>query len=279
MDDLQKRAVEADDLGDLPAAFELWKECAKSDVDGISSLKYGRVALELEKWEESEEAFHQALHFLPEFYLVKALMGMLWVKRTDKDETESLQTAKEWFLKALENKKIAPTLTLLGAAYAHLDDFVAAKEAFEEAINLDPNYEEALCNLALIVRKTDLQKSRGLLERAVQIDPNYKKAHHALGGVCQKMKDFDRAEFHYQRCLEIDPADYWSNLYLANLLGVTKRNDEAEQTYRLATELRPDLAGGFEFFARFLESIGKVKEAAEERAKIKPSELAEDALL
>jgi tetratricopeptide (TPR) repeat protein len=274
MDDLQKRAVEADDLGDLPAAFELWKECAKSDIDGTSSLKYGRVALELEKWEESEEAFHQALHFLPEFYLVKALMGGLWLKRTDKDETESLQTAKEWFLKALENKKMAPTLTLLGAVCARLDDAAAAKEAFEEAIQLDPNNDEAMYNLAAIEEKTSPSKARDLLERTIQIDPDYALAHQMLGRVYTKLKDLDRAEYHYRQCLQIDPAEYQCNIFLAGLLVALKRNAEAEQIYRHAIELCPEMAVGFEFYARFLEKNGRVAEAIEQRAKIKPSEWA-----
>lgn len=44
------------------------------------------------------------------------------------------------------------------------------------------------------------------------------------------------------------------------------RNEEAEKMYRFATSLKPELAEGFEFFARFLESIGKVPEAGTVRA-------------
>jgi hypothetical protein len=36
--------------------------------------------------------------------------------------------------------------------------------------------------------------------------------------------------------------------------------------------LCPEESGGFEFYARFLEKIGRVAEAAEMRAMIKPSE-------
>lgn len=280
MDALQKRAVDAEEAGDLSLALELWKERSqRADEDGISFLKYGRVAQKLEKWDESEDALTQALRLLPDFYLIKVFMGTLWLHRTDKDRTTSLQTAKEWFLTALKTKRTAPTFTFLGTAYAELDEGAAAKEAFEEAIKLDPNYEEAIYNLAVIEEKTNPQKARELLEKAIQIDPNYTLAHQMLGRVCQRMKDRISAEFHFRRCLEIDPADYWSSLYLANLLAVLKRNSEAEQAFRTATELRPEMAGGFEFFARFLEKIGKTAEAEEERAKIKPSERAAAALL
>jgi tetratricopeptide (TPR) repeat protein len=286
-DALQQRAQEAEDAGDLPLALELWKELAEKHSETLFFLCYGKVAEKLAKWEEAENAFTQALRLQPNSSiaqlvgspLVNASMGTLWSNRTDKDRTESLKTAKEWFQNAVKMQRGAPWLTLLGAACARLGDGAAAKEAFEEAVKLNPNYHEAIYNLAVIEEESDTQKSRELLERAIQIDPNYAKAHHMLGRVYERLKDVDRAEFHYRRCLEIDPAEYWSNLYLAGLLAARKRHAEAEQIYRHATELRPEMAGGFEFYARFLEKMGRLAEAAEVRGKIKPSERATIALL
>jgi tetratricopeptide (TPR) repeat protein len=282
IDDLQKRADEAEEAGDLPAALDLWKERAKIDVDGIFFLKCGRVAQKLERWEEAEDAFTQALRLQTRSSLagfvdspiVNVLIGMLWSKRTDKDRTASLEIAKEWLLKALKMERSAPCLTLLGATCARLDDAAAAKEAFEEAIKLDPNYDEAMYNLAAIYRRTNPSKARELLERAIQIDPDYMLAHFMLGRVCTRLKDLDRAEYHYRQCLQIDPAEYWCHLYLAGLLVAQKRIAEAEELYLHAIELRPEMAGGHEFYARFLEGFGRVAEAAEERAKIKPSDRA-----
>ncbi|MGA2888371.1 MAG: tetratricopeptide repeat protein [Terracidiphilus sp.] len=238
--------------------------------------------LELEKWQESEDAFTEALRLQPSSTLTKfvgspivnLLMGGLWSKRTDKNRTASLQIAKKWFLKALKIERNAPTFTLLGAACARLNDAAVARKAFEEAIKLDPNYDEAMYNLAAIEEKTKPRRARELLEQAIQIDPDYALAHQMLGRVYVRMKDLSRAELHYRRCLEIDPAEYWCNLFLAGLLVAQKRNEEAEQIYRHATELRPEIVDGFELLARFLEKIGKVSEAAKERAKIKPSERA-----
>ena len=82
------------------------------------------------------------------------------------------------------------------------------------------------------------------------------------------MEDLTRSEYHFRRSLEIDPGDYWSNIYLANLLGVLGRRNEAEQTYRFATNLHPEIAGGFELFANFLDAIGKGEEAVKTRARI-----------
>ena len=127
MDALQKKAVEAEEAGDLPLALELRKERSTSDDNGISFLKIGRIAQKLERWEEAENAYTQALRLRPDFSFSKQLMGSLWLKRTDKDETASLQSAKEWFLSALQKKRNAPCLTMLGATYCALEDIPAAK--------------------------------------------------------------------------------------------------------------------------------------------------------
>jgi tetratricopeptide (TPR) repeat protein len=279
IDALQKRADEAEEAGDLPLALELWKERSKTDEDGIAFLQSGRIAQELGNWKEAESAYTEALRLQPSSSLAKfvsspivdLLLGGLWSKRTDKDGIESLQTAKKWFLKALKIERNAPTLTLLGAACAKLDEAAAAREAFEEAIEIDPNYDEAMYNLAVIEEDTDPPKARDLLERVIQIDPDYALAHQMLGRVYVRLKDLVRAEHHYRRCLQVNPSDYWCNLFLAGLMG-SKRDAEAEQIYLHAIELSPEEAGAFEFYARFLEKRGRTAEAAEVRAKIKPSD-------
>jgi Tfp pilus assembly protein PilF len=199
-------------------------------------------------------------------------MGELWSKRTDKDRIKSLRTSKEWFQNALGTERSAPCLILFGAVCARLRDGTAAREAFEEAIKIDPNDDEAMYNLAVIEGKANPQKARELLERAIQIDPEYALAHHMLGRVFIRLKDLDRAEFHYRKCLEFKPDEYWNLLYLAGFLEVRKQNTEAEELYLRAIELSPEMSGAYEFYARFLEKNGRVAEAAEQRAKIKPSD-------
>jgi len=274
IDELQKRAEEAEEAGDLPAALELWKERSRGKNPARFLLRYGRMAYELGKWDEAEAAYTESIRLCPETadarfrFLTKSLMGCLWLHRTDKDPVASVTIAKEWFLKSLDDMRCAPSLSLLGAACARLRDADGARAAYEEAIELDPEYEEAYYNLAVVEKKSNPKKARELLERAIQLDPNRARAHGLLGRICQRMKEPILAERHLRRALELDPKDYWANLYLATLLGTLKRNSEAERAYRNATQLRPDLAAGFEFFARFLESIGKFAEAAEVREKM-----------
>jgi tetratricopeptide (TPR) repeat protein len=272
-DFLAKQAEEAEDAGDMNTALELWKQLAARNREEYFLLSYARVAKEVEKWQEAEDALTQAFRLAPNSPLVMQSFGTLWLSRTDKNADDSLPTAKHWFLKALKHERTACVLTLLGVTCWGLKDELAARNAFEDAIKIDPDYEEALYNLAVLDEDKDRERSETLLERAIQIDPDYLSAHQVLGRLAQKMEDLPRADYHFRRCLEIDPADYWSNLYMANLLGVQGRNDEAEQTYAFVTNLHPELTGGMEIFARFLESIGKAEEGANVRARVKSNEL------
>jgi tetratricopeptide (TPR) repeat protein len=248
MASLRERAIAADDADDVPLAFELWGKLAETDTDGIASLKYGATAIQLKKWDVAEGALMEAFRLKPRASIVMALLGCLWSQRTDRDRVECLQTAKQWYLRSLERKRIAPTLTLLGSVCIRLGEIDEAKAAFEEAIAVDPNYDEAMYNLALLEKESDPQRSVALLNRAVEIDPQYSMAHQVLGRTLQKLGDRTAAEQHFRKCLEIDPDDYWSWLYLANLLGVMGRNEEAEQTYRHAIAIQPEDCGWIEVF-------------------------------
>jgi tetratricopeptide (TPR) repeat protein len=213
MDSIRDRAIAADESGDLPLAFELWGKLAETDADGLASLKYGAVAIELGNWEVAEAALMEASRLKPRASIVMVFLGRLWDHRTDRDQTQSLQTAKQWYLKSLERKRVAPFLTLLGAVCSRLNEILEAKAAFEEAIVVDPDYDEAMYNLAVLLHKRDPQRCAELTRRAVAIDPEYALAHGLLGRTLQKLGDLDSAEQHFRKCLQIDPDYYTSNLY------------------------------------------------------------------
>jgi len=270
--DLEDKAEQAEKNGDLETACTLWKEIAKRNRDATSFVSYGRLATKLEEWDEAESAFAQALRLDPSFALAMSGMGILWYRRTDKDEAASFQTARDWYLKAITLDRNASVLTLLGCSYMALGDRAAARDALEEAIRIDPRYEEAIYNLAAMEEETNPAKAVELLEKAIEIDPDYSLAHQRLGILLHRSGDLIRAEYNFRRSLEADPTDYWSHLYLANCLAVQGREAEAEQTYHFVTSLQPENEAGLGFFANFLESIGKTEKASEIRAQLRSND-------
>jgi tetratricopeptide (TPR) repeat protein len=266
MDFLEDKAKKAEEAGDLVSALELWGQLARNSRDPVFFLSYGRVAQKLEKWDEAEYAYAQAIRLDPTHALAFELMGDLWASRTDKNDAKSFKLAEEWFLKALRIERNARTLTLLGCAYNASGEPFAARAAFAEAVTIDPNYEEALYHIAVLDEKVDPQRSIDLLERAIAIDPRYFRAHLELGKLYHRRRDLPRAEYHFRRCLEIDPADEMSLLYLANDLAVQGRLEEAEQQYRMAITMHAEAKQVYEFFANFLDSVGRQQEAIAVRA-------------
>lgn len=262
---LRRKAQAAEEAEDYQAALQIWRSIIARAPDARNLIQYGSAAQKAGNWHEAEMAFSKALQHDPSSPLIMENIGSLWANRTDKSAVESFQTAKRWFLEALAYSRNARLLTQLGAVYQECDEFILARKVLQEAIKIEPDYEEALYNLAVIEEEDHPERSRELLENAIRIDPNYAAAHQALGRIYQAGNDLINAEYHFRRSLEIDPADYWSNLYLANLLGAMGRNVEAEETYRFAVNLHPEETGGVDLFARFLDSIGKQELASELR--------------
>src|SRR5262245_42403462 len=214
---------------------------------------------------EAEEAYADALKIDPLFAPAMECMGALFLKRTDREPSSDLATAKAWFLKALKSGKSARLWTFLGTTLAALGDTGGAEDGFRQALRLDPNYEEAYFNLALLIADRDRDEAMRLLEPAVDLDPGYAEAHQQLGILKQKEGDSLAAEYHFRRCVELDPTDYWSHLYLANALALQNRTSEAEESYGRAVKLQPQNSAGLEFFANFLDSISRRAEAKQLR--------------
>jgi tetratricopeptide (TPR) repeat protein len=267
MADKVSRARAARERKGFDEEIQLGKELMDADSQAMKLLIDGWQAYKLERWQEAQDALEQALELKPQARIVMQVLGHLWVVRTDKVGDEKFRKAEDWLLKASERGRTAPILSMLGAIYVELENIPRAVECFEEALKVDDKYEEAMCNLAVLIGEDDPLRAIPLLEAAVEIDPNYAVAHQRLGIQYQHQKDCVRAEIQFRRCIEIDAADYWSYLYLANLLAGQRRDDEAEELVDFAMHLNPEYGGEMEVFLKLLARRGKHEKAALVRSR------------
>jgi tetratricopeptide (TPR) repeat protein len=104
------------------------------------------------------------------------------------------RTAEEWYT--------------LGYEYdANPETHDKAIEAYENALTQDPNYVEAMINLANIYYgRRELNRARQLLERAVQLDPNNHTIYYNLGNCYDEMAELQKALQAYQKSIELHAA-------------------------------------------------------------------------
>jgi serine/threonine-protein kinase len=122
-----------------------------------------------------------------------------------------------------------------------------AKEHFEEAIRIDPNYAPAYAGLADYYWSTlDLPPREGMPKakenalKALELDPNLAQAHAELAAI-HFYGDWDwaGAEKEFRRALELNPGDADSHRYYSFFLAAVGRANEALAESAKAQELDP----------------------------------------
>jgi protein O-GlcNAc transferase len=262
MTSLFEKAETAEDAGNLEEAAALWEQAAEQSPSPEVLCRLGLALQGTGRWTQAEEALLRALKLDSSSAEAMECLGTLGLERSDIPESERLHEALKWFSKALKFDRSARVLNFLGATYKSLDDRDAARRAFEEAIQEDSEYAEALYNLATLEEDTDPTRAIEHLELAARAEPGYAVAEEKLGTLLQKAGDLMGAEYHFRRSIEADPVNVWSHLYLANLLATRGENDAAEREYRTALAIDTDDPDSRRFFATFLRGLSRNEEAA-----------------
>jgi TolB-like protein len=150
-----------------------------------------------------------------------------------------------------------------------------AVEHFEQALALAPSYAPALSGLAdaltqLTVYGFDtspgvIQRAREAAEAAVRADPLLGEAHASLGRqrVAGGSWDWDGAERHYRRALELSPGYATAHMWRAQTLMARGRSAEGSAEIQRALELDPFSPVALWTAGRFLSMTGDAERAIE----------------
>jgi tetratricopeptide (TPR) repeat protein len=126
----------------------------------------------------------------------------------------------------------------------------AARGYYEKALALDPNYAQALAYLAIThlydkefswtgPEARSLEKGLELATRAVDLDESDPEAQTALAYACMHNHQFDRAEFHYDRALALNPNNAGARGNKGLLLVFRGRHAEAVELITKSRRLNP----------------------------------------
>lgn len=137
----------------------------------IDSIETGYKLLRKGKYEEAAAKFKEALKSLPNDERVLNGLGLALMKMGNYRESE------EYLRKLVRINNDKLYRTNLGNLYFRSGRIDKAIEIYQEVLKEDPQYYNALNNLArCYMEKGDYEKARELLEKAIEVDQDKKAA-------------------------------------------------------------------------------------------------------
>lgn len=206
----------------------------------VQSLHMFDAAIEeLETALKYDANYAGAYDGLGQVYMIQALNFETDVSRNI--ESHSLEDAKEQFQKALELRpNFPPFLNNLGLAAYYAEDYDEAIRNFQAALDVDPNYADARANIAsAYVAKGQYEDAIEQANMAVASAPRHAGAHVALGLAYYYTDDITKAIIHFTEAIEARPRDYQSYLSLGNCYYANESWHRAREAYRKALERLP----------------------------------------
>ncbi len=156
-------------------------------------------------------------------------------------EEERYEAAAEAFEKAIEaDPEDYGSLFNLAFAYTMLGRTREAIEGYQKVLELKPGLYQAELNLGiLLLQGKDAEAAVPHLEAAAEQKPAEFRPHYYLAEALYQAGDDAGAERHYRKAAEIDPAAPEVQIGLGRAVFNQGRYEEAEAYYRRAAELDP----------------------------------------
>ncbi|XP_057669098.1 protein O-mannosyl-transferase TMTC4-like isoform X1 [Diorhabda carinulata] len=139
-----------------------------------------------------------------------------------------------------------------------------ALEEYRKAIQLNPKYEQAMNNLANLLREDKkFEEAEVLLRKAVDVRPNFAAAWMNLGIVLTNLNRSDESEHCYKMAIKYRnkyPDCYYN---LGNLYLDLKRNENALKAWEMAVLYKPNHVAAWSNTLVLLDSMKKYDEVIE----------------
>jgi len=144
----------------------------------------------------------------------------LFFQGLEGEELGELEHAREKYEAALNLKPEYPNaLVNLGNLLHRLGLGPAAEWAYRRALYINPDHPEANHNLASFFEEQgDLNNAILFYRKAIHEDPEFADAHFNLGRILEKRGELEGARKHWRQYLLLDPESVWAP-YIKRLLG------------------------------------------------------------
>ena len=178
---------------------------------------------------------------------------------------ESLRHAR---LATMALPKVGTSFNNLGAALDDKGRFDDAITALNKALQLKPDFPEALYNLGnVLAHKPQFDEAIAAYHKALQLKPDFPQALSNLGSALFRKGQFDEAIAAYHKALRLKPNDPQALSNLGSALFRKDRFDQAIAALNKAVQLEPDNPSLYYNLGRILRKAGKEEEARRAFAK------------
>jgi len=148
-----------------------------------------------------------------------------------------------------------------GIEAKHDKDLAKAREHFQAALEINPDYPQACSELgALAYSEGNFEEAVRLLRQAIALDSDQGNAHLFLALTLGELNEDDAAEPHFQKAILASHHPAVAHAAYGNYLGVRK-HPHAERAFQSALEIDPGCVLAIRDYARLLASYGRVDEA------------------
>jgi tetratricopeptide (TPR) repeat protein len=162
----------------------------------------------------------------------------------------------------------------LGVAYARFDRYSEAIDACQQAVKINPYYDEAYLNLgnAYVGLGRDTE-AIDAYQQVVKIKPDYAQAYNNLGLAYDGLGRSSEAIDAYQQAVKIKPDYAEAHYNLGYVYSKLNRRSEAIDAYQQAVKIRPDYAQAYNNLGFVYGSLGRYRQEIEvyqQAIKIRP---------
>lgn len=130
-----------------------------------------------------------------------------------------------------------------------------------EAPDSSPFTAEQWFHLGCELESRSSVEARQAYLQAIELDPNFADAHLNLGRLEHERGELGKAEAHYREAVRCVPDDPTSHFNLGVLLEDRGRAEEAIHAYRRVIAVDPDVADAYYNLGLLLETLGRRSEA------------------
>ena len=167
-----------------------------------------------------------------------------------------------------QQNESARAMILIGEGVGHLraGRYPDAVTSFQQALEveaIEPQAQsQAYFNMGFAYMKMNQTvDARQAFESALQFNPNYAQAHTVLGNLASSDGDYPTAIEHFNQAIGLDSTQVKAFVGIANIHFKSRRFNESEANYRRATEIQPDYSDAWVGLGRSLVEQNRNEEA------------------